>query len=140
MPTKRCYMYVEPTPPPPLFPTPPPQSRRTSFPILSHFAKPKKKKKSNPFQLMKSVLLTIFVWKTAARIKRNRKTQQIKFKVRCHRFLYTLVLKDSDKADKLKQSLPPSTIPFFFPKRAISPRIFFFFHTNHSADALCDFI
>lgn len=46
----------------------------------------------------------------AARIKRNRKTQQIKFKVRCHRFLYTLVLKDSDKADKLKQSLPPSTL------------------------------
>ena len=46
---------------------------------------------------------------TAARIKRNKKTQQIKFKVRCHRFLYTLVLKDSDKADKLKQSLPPST-------------------------------
>ena len=45
----------------------------------------------------------------AARIKRNRKTNQIKFKVRCHRFLYTLVLKDSDKADKLKQSLPPST-------------------------------
>lgn len=46
----------------------------------------------------------------AARIKRNRKSQQIKFKVRCHRFLYTLVLKDSDKADKLKQSLPPSMI------------------------------
>ncbi|MCJ1366325.1 hypothetical protein MMC16_005453 [Acarospora aff. strigata] len=45
---------------------------------------------------------------SSARIKRNRKTQQIKFKVRCHRFLYTLVLKDSDKADKLKQSLPPS--------------------------------
>lgn len=43
----------------------------------------------------------------AARIKRNRKTQQIKFKVRCNRFIYTLVLKDSDKADKLKQSLPP---------------------------------
>jgi large subunit ribosomal protein L38e len=44
---------------------------------------------------------------TAARIKRNRKSQQIKFKVRCKRLLYTLVLKDSDKADKLKQSLPP---------------------------------
>lgn len=43
----------------------------------------------------------------AARIKRNRKTGQIKFKVRCQRFLYTLSLKDSDKADKLKQSLPP---------------------------------
>lgn len=50
---------------------------------------------------------------TAARIKRNRKTQQIKFKVRCHRYLYTLVLKDSDKADKLKQSLPPSTCRSF---------------------------
>jgi len=46
----------------------------------------------------------------AARIKRNRKTQQIKFKVRCHRFLYTLILKDSDKADKLKQSLPPGML------------------------------
>ncbi|KAL8905214.1 MAG: hypothetical protein Q9207_002769 [Kuettlingeria erythrocarpa] len=45
---------------------------------------------------------------SSARIKRNRKSQQIKFKVRCHRFLYTLVLKDSDKADKLKQSLPPN--------------------------------
>jgi hypothetical protein len=49
----------------------------------------------------------------AARIKRNRKSQQIKFKVRCHRFLYTLVLKDTDKADKLKQSLPPSRCFYF---------------------------
>lgn len=48
----------------------------------------------------------------AARIKRNRNTQQIKFKVRCQRFVYTLVLKDSDKADKLKQSLPPGALPF----------------------------
>lgn len=45
----------------------------------------------------------------AARIKKNGKNQQTKFKVRCHRNLYTLVLKDSDKADKLKQSLPPGT-------------------------------
>ncbi|KAL8734110.1 MAG: hypothetical protein Q9181_003299 [Wetmoreana brouardii] len=54
---------------------------------------------------------------TAARIKRNRKSQQIKFKVRCHRFLYTLVLKDSDKADKLKQSLPPGLSITDVPKR-----------------------
>lgn len=47
----------------------------------------------------------------AAGIKKNTKTQQIKFKVRCQRFLYTLVLKDSDKAEKLKQSLPPSMFP-----------------------------
>ncbi|RAO67007.1 uncharacterized protein BHQ10_003019 [Talaromyces amestolkiae] len=45
---------------------------------------------------------------SSARIKRNRKSSQTKFKVRCQRFLYTLVLKDSDKADKLKQSLPPA--------------------------------
>ncbi|WYZ38556.1 hypothetical protein EsH8_III_000470 [Colletotrichum jinshuiense] len=44
---------------------------------------------------------------SSARIKRNRKNSQIKFKVRCQRHLYTLVLKDSEKAEKLKQSLPP---------------------------------
>jgi hypothetical protein len=46
---------------------------------------------------------------TAARIKKSRKSgsTQIKFKVRCTRYLYTLVLKDADKAEKLKQSLPP---------------------------------
>jgi hypothetical protein len=44
--------------------------------------------------------------KTAARIKKT-STQQIKFKVRCEKYLYTLVLKDQDKAEKLKQSLPP---------------------------------
>jgi large subunit ribosomal protein L38e len=49
---------------------------------------------------------------TAARIKKNKKTQNVKFKVRCQTHLYTLVLKDSDKADKLKQSLPPSTTRF----------------------------
>ncbi|KAI4106584.1 MAG: hypothetical protein L6R37_002085 [Teloschistes peruensis] len=54
---------------------------------------------------------------SSARIKRNRKSQQIKFKVRCHRFLYTLVLKDSDKADKLKQSLPPGLKIEDVPKR-----------------------
>ncbi|OCL13349.1 ribosomal protein L38e [Glonium stellatum] len=43
----------------------------------------------------------------SARIKKNKKSNQTKFKVRCQRYLYTLVLKDSDKAEKLKQSLPP---------------------------------
>lgn len=50
---------------------------------------------------------------TAARIKKNRSktanTPTIKFKVRCSRHLYTLVLNDLEKADKLKQSLPPGT-------------------------------
>ena len=33
----------------------------------------------------------------------------VKFKVRCSRYLYTLVIQDKEKADKLKQSLPPGT-------------------------------
>lgn len=44
----------------------------------------------------------------AVRVKKT-SPQQIKFKVRCERYLYTLVLKDQDKAEKLKQSLPPGT-------------------------------
>ncbi|RPA85615.1 ribosomal protein L38e [Ascobolus immersus RN42] len=47
---------------------------------------------------------------TSARIKKNSAKNQIKFKVRCHRHLYTLVLEDAEKAEKLKQSLPPGTI------------------------------
>ena len=45
-----------------------------------------------------------------ARLKksRNANTKDIKMKIRCKRYLYTLILKDSDKADKIKQSLPPS--------------------------------
>ncbi|KZF24748.1 putative 60S ribosomal protein L38 [Xylona heveae TC161] len=54
---------------------------------------------------------------SSARIKRNRVTQQIKFKVRCQRYLYTLVLKDADKAEKLKQSLPPSLSISDVPKK-----------------------
>lgn len=37
-----------------------------------------------------------------------KKTAEVtKFKVRCSRYLYTLCVTDSEKADKLKQSLPP---------------------------------
>ena len=52
-------------------------------------------------------MLTKALTYVAARIKKSTKTNQIKFKIRCNRFLYTLILKDSDKADKIKQSLPP---------------------------------
>ena len=33
-----------------------------------------------------------------------------KFKVRCSRYLYTLCVNDTEKADKLRQSLPPGNI------------------------------
>ncbi|KZS90128.1 ribosomal protein L38e, partial [Sistotremastrum niveocremeum HHB9708] len=48
----------------------------------------------------------------SARIKKTQaKTPggkyQTKFKIRCSRYLYTLSLDDPDKAEKLRQSLPP---------------------------------
>ncbi|KAI8799648.1 putative 60S ribosomal protein L38, partial [Cladochytrium replicatum] len=42
----------------------------------------------------------------AIRIKKN--GNSYKFKVRCSRYLYTLVVSDAEKAEKLKQSLPPA--------------------------------
>lgn len=41
----------------------------------------------------------------AVKIKKN--PDNTKFKIRCSRFLYTLVVFDKEKAEKLKQSLPP---------------------------------
>ena len=39
------------------------------------------------------------------KIKKNK--DNVKFKVRCSRYLYTLVIQDREKAEKLRQSLPP---------------------------------
>jgi large subunit ribosomal protein L38e len=44
----------------------------------------------------------------AVKIKKN--PENVKFKVRCSRFLYTLVITDKEKAEKLKQSLPPGEL------------------------------
>ena len=44
--------------------------------------------------------------RTAVKIKKTARGST-KFKVRCSKYLYTLCVADSDKADKLKQSLPP---------------------------------
>ncbi|KAL9547609.1 60S ribosomal protein L38 [Mucor bainieri] len=43
---------------------------------------------------------------SSARVKKN--GEQYKFKVRCSRYLYTLVVNDRQKALKLKHSLPPA--------------------------------
>ncbi|CAL5348033.1 unnamed protein product [Camellia sinensis] len=45
--------------------------------------------------------------KDARSVKIKRSKDVVKFKVRCARYLYTLCVFDSEKADKLKQSLPP---------------------------------
>lgn len=46
-----------------------------------------------------------FLNPAAVKIKKNK--DNVKFKVRCSRYLYTLVITDKEKAEKLKQSLPP---------------------------------
>ncbi|KAK7493320.1 hypothetical protein BaRGS_00015446 [Batillaria attramentaria] len=42
---------------------------------------------------------------STVKIKKNK--ENVKFKVRCSRYLYTLVIQDREKAEKLRQSLPP---------------------------------
>ncbi|CAL9096010.1 unnamed protein product [Musa textilis] len=45
--------------------------------------------------------------KDARSVKIKRSKDVVKFKVRCAKYLYTLCVFDSEKANKLKQSLPP---------------------------------
>ena len=54
---------------------------------------------------IKDFLLTA-LRKDAKSVKIKNK-ENVKFKVRCSRYLYTLVITDKEKAEKLKQSLPP---------------------------------
>ncbi|KAJ4776193.1 hypothetical protein LUZ62_060450 [Rhynchospora pubera] len=51
--------------------------------------------------------------KDARSVKIKRSKNEVKFKVRCAKYLYTLCVFDSEKADKLKQSLPPEPIGFY---------------------------
>ncbi|KAF2300300.1 hypothetical protein GH714_011513 [Hevea brasiliensis] len=48
--------------------------------------------------------------KDARSVKIKRSRDVVKFKVRCSKYLYTLCVFDTEKADKLKQSLPPAYI------------------------------
>ena len=45
--------------------------------------------------------------RSRAAVKIKKSKDVVKFKVRCSKYLYTLCVKDLEKADKLKQSLPP---------------------------------
>lgn len=47
--------------------------------------------------------------KDAKSVKIKKSSGVTKFKVRCSKYLYTLCVSDPEKADKLKQSLPPGT-------------------------------
>lgn len=61
-----------------------------------------------------------FLNPAAVKIKKNK--DNVKFKVRCSRYLYTLVITDKEKAEKLKQSLPPGTAGVWGAGRTPSPR------------------
>lgn len=55
--------------------------------------------------------------KDARSVKIKRSKDVVKFKVRCSKYLYTLCVFDAEKANKLKQSLPPGillTFHFFY--------------------------
>ena len=56
------------------------------------------------------------------KIKSLKKSGGRKFKIRCSRYLFTLVVADPNKADKLSQSLPPGTYNLFlrFPTLSLS--------------------
>ncbi|KAJ3037579.1 60S ribosomal protein L38 [Rhizophlyctis rosea] len=45
--------------------------------------------------------------KDAKSVKIKKNGSQYKFKVRCSKYLYTLIVADAEKAEKLRQSLPP---------------------------------
>merc|ERR1719354_451643 len=48
--------------------------------------------------------------KDAKSVKIMKKNNTVKFKVRCSRYLYTLKVGDKEKAEKLRQSLPPGLL------------------------------
>ena len=50
--------------------------------------------------------------KDARSVKIKRSKDIVKFKVRCSKYLYTLCVFDAEKANKLKQSLPPGLCTF----------------------------
>lgn len=52
--------------------------------------------------------LSICARKDARCVKVKKNKTETKFKVRCSRFLYTLVVNDKKKADKIQKSIHPS--------------------------------
>ena len=76
------------------------------FPFLS--CHPSSRTHTQPKQIneIKDFLLTARR-KDARSVKIKKTGTRTKFKVRCSKYLYTLCVDDANKANKLKQSLPP---------------------------------
>ncbi|RZB82280.1 60S ribosomal protein L38 [Glycine soja] len=60
--------------------------------------------------------------KDARSVKIKRSRDVVKFKVRCSKYLYTLCVFDPEKADKLKQSLPPGWFECSRPVKVLGGR------------------
>jgi hypothetical protein len=58
--------------------------------------------------LMPDILSAARIKKVLSRVPGAK--PKTKFKVRCSRYIYTLSLDDPDKAEKLKQTLPPGQL------------------------------
>lgn len=68
--------------------------------------------------------------KDAKSVKIKKNPENTKFKVRCSRFLYTLVITDKEKAEKLKQSLPPGKIYYLVMLTAEIDNLWFDFRSS----------
>jgi large subunit ribosomal protein L38e len=83
-----------------------------SFPLVySQLRRPSTSKKNTTTMPKQITDIRDFLQKArrtdAALVKIRKRDSQTKFKIRCSRHLYTLVVTDAEKADKLTQSLPP---------------------------------
>ncbi|CAI5948687.1 unnamed protein product [Closterium sp. NIES-64] len=96
------HVYLTPPSSPPHPPPPRPPTSRHSFPFILSDSRVQPKQ----IHEIKDFLLTARR-KDARSVKIKKTGDVVKFKVRCSKYLYTLCVTDSDKADKLKQSLPP---------------------------------
>ncbi|KAF3682316.1 Actin-related protein 7 [Capsicum annuum] len=63
--------------------------------------------------------------KDARSVKIKKNKDMVKFKVRCSKYLYTLCVSDFEKADKLKQSLPPEILGFGYQNLVAFPEFSF---------------
>ncbi|KAJ8446784.1 hypothetical protein Cgig2_016094 [Carnegiea gigantea] len=77
--------------------------------------------------------------KDARSVKIKRSKDVVKFKVRCSKYLYTLCVFDSEKADKLKQSLPPVSTRRLLNKAKLPEGVKFFNIYGTSYDTPFDF-
>lgn len=85
----------------------PPEGRDSYVLFCSARAAPRRSAANAPVARIKKTAVKRPATATSTKSKAAKQQVQTKFKIRCSRYLYTLVLHDAEKAEKLKQSLPP---------------------------------